>query len=247
MSELSKNVIEKIRGKHIKPLPKWMFIAGHIVVWGLFILSIVIGSAAVSLGLYKIFVINDWELVGRLPGGGVGGFLLILPYMWILIMGLMIFVAFKLFEKTEKGYKLNPWIVIALSLVISFILGSILFASRTAEGMENFMRQNIKPYKTFVEIREEVWHAPETGILPGRIVAVEGDVMIMMDDFNGKTWKVDITDAKLPPMMIFKVGDLIIAVGEVTGIDEFEAEGIRPAKILKNRLMQPLQNGRQKN
>lgn len=156
MSELSKNVIEKIHDKHIKPLPKWMFITGHIAVWGLFVLSIVVGSAAVSLGLYKLFILNDWELIGRLPGGHVGGVLLILPYIWILIMGLMVFVAFKLFAKTEKGYKINPWIVVGLSLGISFVLGSILFASKTAEGMENFMRQNIKPYKTFVEIREEV-------------------------------------------------------------------------------------------
>ncbi len=243
MSELSKNVIDKIHDKHIKPLPKWMFITGHIVVWGLFALSIVVGSAAVSLGLYKLFILNDWELVGRLPGGNLGGVLLVLPYIWILIMGLMVFVAFKLFAKTDKGYKVNPWIVVGLSLVISFILGCILFMSRTAENMENFMRENVRPYQVFQEFREEVWHAPEIGILPGRIVDIQKDYMIMIDDFNGKRWKVNIADANIPPMMTLKIGDIIIAVGEVTGIDNFDADGIRPAKILKTRLMQPQRQG----
>ncbi len=238
MSKISKNVIERINEKDIKPLPKWMFVLGHIAVWLLFALSIFIGSAAVALGLYKLFVVNDWGILGRLPGGFVGGFLIVLPYMWILIIGLMVFVAFKLFEKTEKGYKVSPWVVLALSIVISFILGSIMFANRTAEGMENFMRDKVAPYREFQEFREKVWHAPERGVLPGRIIKVNGDSMIIMDDLSGKKWKVDISDARIPPIMQIKNGDIIVAVGSIEGKDAFKAESLRPAKVLKDRLNQ---------
>jgi hypothetical protein len=238
MSKLSKNVIEKIHEKDIKPLPKWMFILGHIAVWVLFVLSILIGSAAVALGLYKLFVVNDWGILGRLPGGPVGGFLLVLPYMWILIMGLMVFVAYKLFEKTEKGYKVSPWIILALSIGASFVLGSLMFANRSAEGMENFMREKVPPYREYQEFREKVWHAPEKGILPGRILSIKNDSMIIMDDMSGTKWKVDISNAQIPPFMKLTVDDVVIAVGSVEGKAKFTAEGIRPAKILKDRLKQ---------
>jgi len=242
MSKLSKNILEKIHDKHIKPLPKWLFILGHVAVWGLFVFSILIGSAAVSLGLHKLFVLNDWGLVSKLPGGHVGGFLLVLPYLWILILGLMIFGAFKLFGKTEKGYKVHPWLVVGISVCVSFVLGSILFASRSAEGMENFMRHHVKPYQEFQEFREKVWHAPEHGVLPGRIVKVERDVMVLLDDFSGKTWEVDVSDAHMPPKMKINIGDVVVAVGKKTGESEFKAEGLKPANILKDRLKKKLKH-----
>jgi len=236
MSKLSKNVIDKIHEKHIKPLPKWLFIIGHIALWLLFALSIFIGAAAVSLGLHKLFVLNDWGIIGRLPGGHIGGFLLILPYIWILILGLMVLAAFHLFKHTEKGYKISPWLVVGISVVISFIVGSLMFANRTAEGMENFMREKLPQYREFQEFREKVWHAPEQGVLPGRIISIEGKSMIIMDDLNGEKWEVDISKAQVPPLMKLKVDDLIIAVGKIEGKGEFKADSIKPTKVLKDRL-----------
>ncbi|MFC1810590.1 hypothetical protein ACFLZH_03760 [Patescibacteria group bacterium] len=246
MSEVSKKILDKIDIAKIKPRPKWQFILGHVAIWALFAASILFGSAAVSLGLHKLFILNDWGIMGKLPGGPVAGFLVILPYLWILVLGLMIFVASKIFTQTEKGYKVSPWIVVIASIAISMILGSILFASRTAEGMENFMRHNVKPYDQYQEFREKVWHAPEAGILPGRIVDVRGDVMIILNDLSGKKWEVDISEAQMPPRMKLVEGEVIVAVGEKTSDNEFKAEGIKPGDILKDRLKQPLRNGMKK-
>ncbi len=237
MNKVSKKILDQIEKKHIKPTPKWQFLLMHTAMWGLFAASILLGSIAVSVALFKI-VASDWTIIPRLPGGPF----IYLPYLWILIFGIMIFIASVLFEKTEKGYKHQIWIVAVASIVLSIILGSILFAVRFGEGVENSLRDNFKPYRQYQELREEIFHAPDHGVLPGRIIEIRDDIMIMMDDFSGIRWKVDITDAKLP-LRDLREGEIVIAVGEKTGESEFKAEGIRPGNIMKDRLGMPPRNG----
>lgn len=235
MNKTSKKILDQIEKKHIKPTPKWQFVLMHTAMWMLFAASILLGSIAVSVALFKI-VASDWTVVPRLPGGP----LIVLPYVWILILGVMVVVASILFEKTEKGYKHHLWTIGIVSIGLSIVLGSILFAIRLGEGVENGLRDNFKPYREYQELREEVFHAPEHGVLPGRIIELDQNVMIMMDDFSGTRWEVDIKDAKLP-IRELKEGEIVIAVGEKTGKGEFKAEGIRPGNIMKDRLGKPKQ------
>lgn len=233
MNNVSKKILDKIEKEHIKPRPKWQFVAMHALMFVLFGLTIILGSIAVSVALFKI-VASDWAVVPRLPGGP----LIVLPYLWILFFGVMMVVASILFEKTEKGYKYNLWIIGIASVVLSIVIGAILFAVRLGEGVENGLRENFKPYREYIEMREEVWHAPELGILPGRIIKIEQDVMILMDDFSGIRWGVDITDATLP-MRDLVEGQIVVAIGEVLELGEFKAENIRPGNVLKDRLGKP--------
>ncbi|MFC1600149.1 hypothetical protein ACFL3T_03935 [Patescibacteria group bacterium] len=237
MTKTSKKILDKIEKEHIKPTPKWQFVLMHTALWVLFAASIIFGSIAVSVALFKI-VASDWTVVPRLPGGPM----IVLPYIWILILGIMAVIGSILFEKTDKGYKHHLWTIGIASVGLSIVLGSILFAVRFGEGVENGLRENFKPYREYQELREEVFHAPESGVLPGRIVELQDDVMIMMDDFSGVRWKVDITDAKMPVREI-QEGTIVIAVGEKTSKDEFKADWIRPGNVMKDRLGKPPKNG----
>lgn len=233
MSKTSKKILDQIEKKHIKPTPKWQFMLMHGSMWTLFAASILLGSIAVSVALFKI-VANDWTIVPHLPGGPF----IVLPYLWILILGVMAVVASILFEKTEKGYKHHLWTIGIASVGLSIVIGSVLFAVRFGEGVENSLRDNFKPYRQYQEFREEVFHAPDHGVLPGRIIEVRDDVMILMDDFSGMRWKVDISDAKLP-LHDLREGKIVIAVGEKTNKGEFKADFIKPGNVMKDRLGKP--------
>jgi len=230
MTKTSKKILDKIEKEHIKPRPKWQFVAMHILMFVLFGLTIFLGALAVSVILVKVMA-SDWSVIPRLPGGP----LLVLPYLWILLFGIMILVASFLFEQTEKGYKHNLWIVAIASIGLSIILGSLLFAVRVGEGVEDGLREHFKPYKQYVEMREKAWHAPEHGVLPGRVIEIEKDIMILLDDLKGLKWDVDITDAKMP-MRPIKIDQIIIVVGKKTGEGEFDADGVRPGNVLKEKL-----------
>lgn len=242
MSNISKNVLEKIDKKEIKPRPKWQFILSHVLLWAVFGVSIILGSIATGLVLAKLFA-NDWTLVPKLPGGPVRGFLLVLPYLWIGVMILMIFITSQVFTKTKKGYKYHPWIIVVLSILVSIAIGSILFATKTADYVENSMRTHLKPYEQYQELREKVWHAPDNGVLPGKIVRISSDKLIILNDLTGKKWNVDIADAMYPHHMELEEGEDIIAVGDKTSENEFKADILKPASPLKEGLKRMKPNG----
>lgn len=235
MSEISKNILRKIDEKHIKPIPKWQFILLHVGLFVMFGFAILFGSLATSLMLFHIWT-TDWEIVPRI-GGGLHSIIYVLPYMWIIIVGLMVFLATLVYKHTSKGYKLRPSLVVIVSIIASLVIGSVLFATKSAEGIEKALREHVRPYDQYREIREGIWMAPEQGILPGVIYEIQDEKILILDDKSGKRWEVDIIEAITPPFAPDpKVGDLVIIVGERTGENTFEAEGIRPAPQAPNGL-----------
>lgn len=231
MSEISKNILKKIDEENIKPIPKWQFILLHIGLFTMFVFAILFGSLATSLMLFHIWTI-DWEIVPRI-GGGFHSFLYVLPYMWIVVLILMIFLATLIYKHTNKGYRVKPSMIVAISIIASLLIGSILFATKSAERMERVLRENIKPYNQYREIREQIWQVPEQGLLPGIIYDIKDKRLLILKDRFNKQWEIDITDAKFPKFFpLPKEGDQIIVVGIKTGEFTFHAEGIRPAPQL---------------
>lgn len=233
MSEISKNILKKIEEKHIKPIPKWQFALLHVGLFVMFGFAILFGSLAFGIMLFHIST-TDWEIVPRLAGG-LHSFIFVLPYMWIVVVGLMIFLATLVYKHTHKGYRMSPFIIVAASIIASLLLGSILFATKGAQWVDNSLRQNFRPYDQYQELRDKVWQAPENGVLPGKVADIKGDTLMLLDDFSGKRWEVDIEDIKYPPLVPQpQIGDQVIAVGEKTGKYTFDAEGIRPTpQVLK--------------
>jgi len=233
MSDISKNILKAIDEKHIKPIPKWQFILLHVGLFIMFGFAILLGSLATGIALFHIST-TDWEIVPRIAGG-LHSFIYVLPYMWIVVLIFMIFLATLVYKHTNNGYKLKPALVVIVSIIASLVIGSVLFATKSSEGMEKALRENIRPYARYQESMEEIWQAPEMGILPGKIVEITNESLMLLDDFSGKQWKIDTEEVILPPFTPKpQVGDQIIVVGEQTGEDTFEAEGIRPApQVLK--------------
>jgi len=233
MSDISKNIMKKIEEKNIKPIPKWQFVLLHIGLFVMFGFAILFGSLAFGLILFHISR-TDWEIVPRLANG-IHSFIYVLPYMWIIIVGLMIFMATLVYKHTHKGYRLRPSIVVATSIIASLLMGLILFATKSAEGIERTLRENIRPYDQYRELREKIWQAPERGILPGKVINIEINSIMLLDDFSGKRWEIDIEDAVIPPFTLKpKVGDRVVVIGGKTGQNTFDAETIRPAPQVLN-------------
>lgn len=228
MSKLSNTILKEIKEKDIKPIPKWQFALLHIGMWVLFGFALLFGSLATGIILFHVAT-TDWEVVPRIAGG-LHSFLYVLPYIWILVVGLMIFLATKVYKHTTKGYRVKPSIIVAIAIIASLALGSVLFATRFAQGMDRVLREKVQPYRAYQELREKVWQVPERGLLPGKIVKMDDDSLWIIDDYSGKKWEVDVSDAVMPPRAPQpRLYDHVVVVGEKTDTFTFEAEGIRPA------------------
>lgn len=226
MSDVSKKILDKIKKEDVKPIPKWQFVFGHILLWTLVIFAIIIGSFAMSI-LFRDLSGIEWGHLSKLDRHGIPGIIIALPYIWFITLAVVVYVSYVFFSKTKQGYKVNPVIIILSSILISFILGFILFANRTSDQFERLLRDNIPPYKQLQQVREGAWNSPEKGILIGKVIDVKKDKLLMLNDITGKKWEVNIENVNFKKMGIPKVGSQIIVVGKQTGDDTFHSVDIK--------------------
>lgn len=251
MSKFSSSLMDTIKKAGITPRPKWQFVALHVLMWSLLVGSVIVGSFAMSIVFHDVFD-TEWDFVEIAAGSRARGVLLMIPYIWIIFLGVAVFVSSLLFKETKHGYRVRPWMIAIGAVLLSILFGVLSYASGFTERIEDRLQQNIPPYAKMREHMEEMWRAPERGILAGKITAVESDTQFTLNDPLKKTWKVTITPPldrneltpvgrtdqpvrrprpPLPPKMLkLEVGKRVIMHGESAGEGEFHAFEVRPLR-----------------
>lgn len=191
--------------------------------------SIIIGSLAVAI-VIRHFAVTDWELTRQFAGGHVRSFFLIIPYIWIIFIGLTIFLADLLFKHTKKGHRVKPWKLVAASVVLSIILGGLFYIVKADKPIEEGLRQNLRPYEQWENRRNQIFAAPEQGVLAGEIIEVNSDEEWIIIDFKERKWFVDVSETESPLRISFEVGMRIGMIGEMLDQDHFKAKRIGPWK-----------------
>jgi len=225
MMKLSKSVLDKIKKNKILPRPRWHFVALHILLWSLAVAAIVFGSIAFSV-IFGIIGGVEWEIVRRVGKGPIHSFVLILPYIWIALLGAVLFLASRLFEKTKKGYRHKHILVVGTSIVISLAIGATLHAVGMGRFIEDNLNNKIGPYAEWTRHRERIMVAPDDGTLVGEIVELKSDEEIMILDFIGKKWAVDIDGVEFKDDFEPEVGVSVGVIGEKIKEGEFKADRI---------------------
>jgi len=237
-------ILKKIREQKITPIPRWRFIALHILLIIALVASIALGAMAFGFILRTIGDV-DWEIVGRAGKGPVRGFFLILPYIWFAFLGAVLYLSGKLFSITKTGYRYRPYLFVLLSIALSLIIGAILYFSGAAHFVENGLADRVKPYAKWLEKNEQMLVAPDEGTLVGMIISVNKEKELMIVDFMQHEWIVDISKAIYKKDFKPQAGRPVGAIGEKTGEKTFRADKIMPWKpnnpppIFKNMQIPP--------
>ena len=170
----------------------------------------------------------EWDVVRRAGGGHIKSFMLVLPYIWLVLLGLIMFVANKLFIKTKKGYRYKPVFVVMVSIFISLVLGVALYFVGAGHAVERGLMQNIGPYAKWQQKRDSMLVEPGRGVLVGKVIQISPGVNLIVIDFKSTKWTVDTTKAKFKndfkPQIDLSVGVL----GKKISKDIFEADRILP-------------------
>ena len=142
--KISQEVLNKIKDKNIKPKPKWKFLVREYLMWIFFGLAVFVGSLAVSIIIFILTHIGWSGHMFKL------GFLLNIPYFWILILLIFLFLAYYNFKHTKNGYQYNPYMVVVLSVLISIVLGSVMYGLGQGEKMERMFYKGIPIYRQMI-------------------------------------------------------------------------------------------------
>ncbi len=203
----------KIEKSKIKPIPKWEFFVKYFGLWIFILFWVVLSGLGVATGYYMVST-NDWDL-------------LYIPYFWIAVLLIFLMLVNTLFYKTKSGYRVEKKLVIAGWVVLSLFFGSLFSAVGMGEKVDKIMASKLSMYRTVSPLKLEVWMDPDGGRLSGTIKDV-GEQQIVIDDFSGEVWIVDISRALVRGRVKLEVGQQIKIIGEMESSTNFEASEIRP-------------------
>jgi hypothetical protein len=186
-NELSKRIQERIDANNITPIPRWRFILISAVFWLMATLSVIIGSFAVG-GIQFLFLDYNHHNLISIPYS-LTEFLLMIPYLWIIIFLLFIAIAKIGIAHTKKGYQYKIHTVIVASVLLSVIFGSILnYIGVSKIAHESLDEIQIYNYVTYDS--EDAYTKPAIGRLAGNIIDVKDKNNFSLKDFSGHIWNI---------------------------------------------------------
>jgi hypothetical protein len=221
MSDLSNRILKEIEQRRLKPRPAFYFLAKRSMFWSLALGAIMLGGLSVALGL---FVIGDFFATGGRNANDMpfDDLMPLLPVLWLVCFAALIASAYIGFANTRSGYRYRPRTVIAAAVASSVILGAALHQAEAGRLLHETLSRWIPAYRDYTYVPYAEWSRPDAGYLGGEVQSVAGETM-QLEDFQGKLWTVDISQATVKfSDPLIEEGDVAIR-GERTGPETFRA------------------------
>ncbi len=255
MSNISKQIMDQIKDKGLKPRPRWQFVLIGILLVICLISTIISGGLVTSLIFLKLFN-TQWDFVSLTGERGLPAILEVLPLVWIALLILVLLISIWAFERTEQGYKYKPTLVVLVAIVLSTALGGVIYITQGADLVDDLLQASWPSYQLMEERFEAKFHLPDKGILPGHVVVVESATVMQLEDYNNHLWRVRLNQNKvLPPNHSFvglQEGMTVFVIGQKQDEDSFLAVSVRknkrlpPSQVLRDRLRKRFLNNQPK-
>jgi len=224
--ENSNELLEKIKKRNIRPIPGWWFRLRERSIWGVFILSVVIGALAFSVILFAIQQL-DFDLTAHMKHSWAEFLLGLIPFFWIISLTVFLVIAIISIKNSKKGYKFTSPALLGFSTALSILVGTLFFIGGGARWLENTFATNVNIYESIQEKKTKMWMRPEDGHLSGIVSRVE-EQEFGLTDFDGKAWTVPYDQADISPMVNLSEGEKVRIIGTQVSETVFKAEKLRP-------------------
>lgn len=224
---IGKKTLESIKDQNIKPRPKWEFMLRNYFIWFVSFLSLLVGGLSFAMILYMLD--NSYGDVYSQAGVSVWGQIwLMLPYFWVILLLLFIFLVFYNFKHTEKGYKFRIPFILSMSVLGSIVLGLVFYGSSIAGAVDRNMASHVPGYGAMCNCdhKQELWLRPQEGFLAG-IVQREKGKGFDLSDLKGKMWFIDTQEARIRSAVRIEKGEPVKVIGERTAPENFQAQEVR--------------------
>jgi hypothetical protein len=226
MEDLSKKIIQKIDQENIQPYSKWHFLFKSSIIWLLFMVSILLGSFSAGVMIYQ-FQHTEWDIFSHYNHSLLEFLMLVIPYFWLVFLILFSILVFYYFRRTGTGYRKNTIRVIVGSLLLSLVGGIAINRLNLSEQVEYSFEKNVPFYRSLIQRKRKMWNAPHRGLLAGKIIKTNNDILIVKD-FNFRIWNIDISTARVKGRIKLNTGDKIKIIGKMNDSGSFKAYEIRP-------------------
>lgn len=214
---IKENILDKIEREKLFPKASWRFFLNRFLLWVPAVLSILIGSMAVSAILFDL-TNAGWEYYEKTHSSFGNFFFEAIPYVWIGISVIFGFLAIKQIRNTYGGYRLNITVIVLVSVLISVVIGAVAYAQGVGAIVDRNIGERL-PFHTPAEDRQiRVWGDLDSGRISGEIKQ-KNEKNIILETFNGETWIVDTSSVSPLSVFVIENENKIRALGYIQDED----------------------------
>lgn len=178
---ISEQVMTRIEAAQATPKSRVYFILKNTGIWFLAILSIVLGALATASIMFRLVNAGPALRPGNPP---ISEVILIIPFIWIVCVGIFGYLAYREIRSTRRGYRYEFSVVLLGLVLASLALGLVFYSAGTGFSLDRIAAQYL-PFHTDLErIQRDRWMHPEDGFLVGVIREETAEGLILTDPEN---------------------------------------------------------------
>lgn len=245
--DLKSAVVDRISKEGITPRGKTYWLLLDVMVWGLWLLAVLLGALAVAVLLFASLQMS-FELYEVTHDSTTEFIMEWLPVLWIIVLAVMSAVAYFNMRHTKRGYKYPLSIIVLSSVGASIVGGFILHFVGVGYYVDTYLGRAMPMYHSQEVMSARNWQRPEEGRLVGRFEGeFENIEMLRFEDLNGEVWQVKIADLRPMDMRLVHSGETVRVIGMVaTGTERMiHSCGVFPWLLDKPPALGELQEQRQ--
>lgn len=228
--DLSRDILQKIREDNVTPKPRWEFLLKNSAIWTAGITSLIIGGFATSIIIYGLRN-DDFDALTETGDSALETILIALPYFWLLLLAIFIFIAHYNYKHTKRGYRNKLSTVLIASVLISVALGIIFYDLGAGKAIDRLLSENAPPYAQYVHPRVQIWIQPEKGRLAGFVIERKDEQTFIIHDFQKHDWTVTTKQPiphELIPVRVLPKPLKVRCLGKKIDDETFDAHRIMP-------------------
>ncbi len=189
------SVMSRIECGEVCPRSKTFFQTRECLVWLLWLVSVVVGALAVAVTLFVVSY-RQYGLYEATHDNFFTFMVDVLPFLWIVVFGLMVLIGMYELRHTKRGYRYPLWQIFGSSVVLSLAGGSALQLFGLGYATDHVLGQHMNMYNSQEKIEEKMWQDPDDGRLTGKQdrPLMPPATTVDFTDIRGELWHIDISD-----------------------------------------------------
>jgi len=196
----------------VEPKNSWYFALHNFLFWTFGIVAVIFGAAAFAVIIFTVkHSGHDLSIITY--GSNTGHFIHVLPYLWLVSLGIFWLSAQKLIRLTDCGYRFDIKKIFLTLIGASLFLGFLLDIARTGEYLDRRAGEMIPFHRPIRVIHQSDWSAVQEGRLGGTLVGNRIDQQVSLRGFNQETWKLDLSGYENIQDVYFEDGDMVRVIG----------------------------------
>ena len=217
LPSVKSNVLNRIECEKICPRSRYFYRCREYAVWSLWFLSVFVGSLAIAVSLFVV-THQQYALYEATHENILTFMVEVLPYLWIVLFGLMILVGVHNLRHTKRGYRYPLWQIVLSSVILSFAGGTALQIFGFGYVVDHALGEQMRMYVSQEKMEQRMWQAPAEGRLLGRqtLATITPTSTIIFADVSGAVWNVDVSELSTGELNLLREEELVKLIGQAS-------------------------------